>query len=54
LGRLNQEFQKTIVMVTHDPHAARAAKRVRYLDKGALLEEGQRPEDWVMQTPAGH
>ncbi|MBK5291546.1 MAG: ABC transporter ATP-binding protein, partial [Acidobacteriia bacterium] len=39
LGRLNQEFQKTIVMVTHDPHAARAAKRVRYLDKGALLEE---------------
>ncbi len=48
LGRLNEEFQKTIVMVTHDPHAARVAKRIRYLDKGALLPEGQRPEDWAM------
>ncbi len=46
LGRLNREFGKTIVMVTHDPHAARAASRVRYLDKGELLPEGQKPEDW--------
>jgi putative ABC transport system ATP-binding protein len=46
LGRLNQEFGKTIVMVTHDPHAARAARHIRYLDKGELLPEGQKPEDW--------
>jgi putative ABC transport system ATP-binding protein len=46
LGRLNQEFNKTIVMVTHDPHAAKAARTIRYLEKGALLPEGQKPEDW--------
>jgi putative ABC transport system ATP-binding protein len=53
LGRLNKEFGKTIIMVTHDPHAARAASRIRYLDKGELLPEGQRPEDWAMSLPAG-
>ncbi len=52
LSRLNKEFDKTIVMVTHDPHAARAASKIRYLDKGALLAEGQVPEDWKMQTSA--
>jgi putative ABC transport system ATP-binding protein len=36
LERLNQEFKKTIVMVTHDPHAAERAKRVLHLDKGVL------------------
>jgi len=36
LERLNQEFKKTIVMVTHDPHAAERAKRVVHLDKGVL------------------
>jgi putative ABC transport system ATP-binding protein len=46
LGRLNRDFNKTIVMVTHDPHAARAASKVRYLDKGELLPEGQQPQDW--------
>ncbi|MCS7024817.1 MAG: ABC transporter ATP-binding protein [Bryobacteraceae bacterium] len=46
LSRLNQEFGKTIVMVTHDPHAARAARYVRYLEKGELLPDGQKPEDW--------
>ncbi len=46
LSRLNQEFNKTIVMVTHDPHAAKTAKRIRYLEKGHLLPEGQKPEDW--------
>jgi putative ABC transport system ATP-binding protein len=34
--RLNKEFQKTIVMVTHDPHAAERARRVVHLDKGVL------------------
>jgi putative ABC transport system ATP-binding protein len=37
LGRLNQEFNKTIIMVTHDPAAAECAKKVHHLDKGALL-----------------
>ena len=46
LRKLNQDFGKTIVMVTHDPHAAHFATKVRYLEKGALLAEGQVPEDW--------
>lgn len=36
LERLNREFHKTIVMVTHDPHAAERAHTVRHLDKGEL------------------
>ena len=36
LERLNREFKKTIVMVTHDPHAAERAQRVMHLDKGTL------------------
>ena len=37
LTRLNQEFSKTIIMVTHDPRAAEKAKRVQNLDKGVLV-----------------
>jgi putative ABC transport system ATP-binding protein len=37
LGRLHQEFHKTIVMVTHDPHAAERAQIVRRLEKGVLV-----------------
>jgi putative ABC transport system ATP-binding protein len=47
LSRLNKEFGKTIVMVTHDPHAARFATKIRHLEKGALLPEGQIPADYV-------
>jgi putative ABC transport system ATP-binding protein len=47
LSRLNKEFGKTIVMVTHDPHAARFATRIRHLEKGELLPEGQIPADYV-------
>ncbi|HTO90029.1 MAG TPA: ABC transporter ATP-binding protein [Candidatus Sulfotelmatobacter sp.] len=36
LSRLNKEFKKTIVMVTHDPHAAERADRMVHLDKGVL------------------
>jgi putative ABC transport system ATP-binding protein len=36
LERLNAEFHKTIVMVTHDPRAAEKARVVRHLDKGEL------------------
>ena len=43
LSRLNKEFGKTVVMVTHDPHAARFASKVRYLEKGELLAEGVAP-----------
>ncbi len=36
LERLNREFSKTILMVTHDPHAAERAHRVVHLEKGVL------------------
>ena len=36
LGRLNRELGKTIVMVTHDPHAAARAQVIRHLEKGVL------------------
>jgi putative ABC transport system ATP-binding protein len=37
LQALNRDFGKTIVMVTHDPHAAARASRTLYVDKGALV-----------------
>src|ERR1044071_6828071 len=37
LQRLNQEFKKTIVMVTHDPHAAERATHILHLEKDPLL-----------------
>ncbi len=37
LERLNKEFKKTVVMVTHDPHAAETAHLIRHLDKGELV-----------------
>jgi len=37
LKRLNEDFHKTIVMVTHDPHAASYAHITRHLEKGMLL-----------------
>ena len=37
LEKLNKEFKKTILMVTHDPHAAERASVQRRLDKGVLL-----------------
>lgn len=48
LVRLNREFHKTIVMVTHDPHAAEQATRTLHLDKGALRGPVARDE-----VPAG-
>ncbi len=36
LVRLNGELKKTILMVTHDPHAAERAQRIVHLDKGQL------------------
>lgn len=34
MGRLNAELGKTIIMVTHDPHAAEKARIIRHLEKG--------------------
>jgi putative ABC transport system ATP-binding protein len=48
LSMLNKEYGKTVVMVTHDPHAAHYATKVRHLEKGKLLPEGQVPEDWKL------
>jgi putative ABC transport system ATP-binding protein len=39
LQRLNTEFTKTIVLVTHDPHAAERTRRVLHLEKGTLVEQ---------------
>jgi putative ABC transport system ATP-binding protein len=36
LERLNSEMGKTIIMVTHDPHAAKSAHSIRHLEKGEL------------------
>ncbi|HWP59158.1 MAG TPA: ABC transporter ATP-binding protein [Candidatus Acidoferrales bacterium] len=36
MERLNRELKKTILMVTHDPHAAERARTVRHLEKGEL------------------
>ncbi len=42
MEQLNREFQKTIVMVTHDPLAAQRAGRVLHLDKGRLVGDESR------------
>ncbi len=39
LQTLNRDYNKTIVMVTHDPHAADRARRTLHLEKGLLVEE---------------
>ena len=39
LQRLNQEFKKTIIVVTHDPHVAERARTVLHLEKGDLIEK---------------
>jgi putative ABC transport system ATP-binding protein len=41
LSKLNKEFGKTIVMVTHDPHAARFANKVYHLEKGELASAAE-------------
>src|SRR5579884_2811543 len=52
LSRLNKEFGKTIVMVTHDPHAASFATKIRHIEKGELLPEGAVPADWAQKVSA--
>ena len=43
LAKLNRDFGKTVVMVTHDPHAAQHASKIHHLEKGELLEQGAAP-----------
>lgn len=38
LDRLNTEFMKTIIMVTHDPHAAEKAHVIHHVEKGQLMD----------------
>jgi len=41
LQALNRDHGKTIVMVTHDPHAAERSRRTLHLEKGVLSKDGQ-------------
>jgi putative ABC transport system ATP-binding protein len=41
LTKLNREYGKTIVMVTHDPHAASFATKIFHLDKGLLQAQAE-------------
>jgi putative ABC transport system ATP-binding protein len=43
LQSLNRDHGKTIVMVTHDPHAAERARRTLHLEKGVLLADTEAP-----------
>ena len=44
MDRFNGELGKTVIMVTHDPNAARRARTLKHLDKGVLIDaEGVRP-----------
>jgi putative ABC transport system ATP-binding protein len=38
MDRLNEELGKTIIMVTHDPHSAERAHRLKHLEKGVLAD----------------
>ena len=44
VGALCREFNKTFVIVTHDPKVAECATRVLHMDKGLLVENTQLPE----------
>lgn len=39
MSRLNEEFEKTIVMVTHDPHAASCAHKIMHMEDGRLVDQ---------------
>ena len=51
LNRLNAEFHKTIIMVTHDPRAAARAHRMIHLDKGRLSQSAPSDPAAVAVTP---
>jgi putative ABC transport system ATP-binding protein len=41
LEELHHRFDKSIVMVTHDPHAAERADRLVHLEKGVIVPDGK-------------
>jgi putative ABC transport system ATP-binding protein len=41
MDQLNQELGKTVILVTHDPSAAKRARRLQFLDKGVLSDAPQ-------------
>ena len=45
LQQLNQQLGKTIIMVTHDAHAAAQARNLVHLEKGCLLYTSPSPRD---------
>ena len=49
IERLNAEFGKTILMVTHDPRAAARAERVLHLEKGQLVSDA--PQVYAPTAP---
>ncbi len=51
LERLNSEFKKTILMVTHDPHAAERAHELVHLEKGVLQRRGEAGWPAAMEMP---
>jgi len=55
MSQLNQEFRKTIMMVTHDPLAAARASRVLHLDKGKLVDDiaQEQPGVEAVSKPGG-
>ncbi len=53
MRRLNEEFEKTIIMVTHDPNAAEQAGRLLHLEKGVLVDEvPKKPHEAARQESA--
>jgi putative ABC transport system ATP-binding protein len=51
LDRLNRETGKTMILVTHDPKAAAAARRLVRLEKGVLVSDDQ--SDGLVTAAAG-
>jgi putative ABC transport system ATP-binding protein len=49
---MNSDFGKTILMVTHDPRAARHAKRILHLDKGVLHRDETNTSHAPVRTTA--
>lgn len=50
---LNLDLKKTIIMVTHDPHAAERAGMIRHLQKGLLIEHGGKNTIWAEEVAPG-
>ena len=51
LRQLNERFEKTVVMVTHDPHAAEYATRLLHLEKGQFVDSPA-GSDVLPESPA--